>query len=114
MTGVQTCALPICAAQDLVLEFNSITKYSAIKVPGKDIMIDTRRHQTVLTTPGYFKLINAGYIDPVSMQVVGDDDMYIVEVSGLVVDEKTGKPIDENNHIIDGINYGFKVATQIV
>ncbi len=102
------------AAQDLVLEFNSITKYSAIKVPGKDIMIDTRRHQTVLTTPGYFKLINAGYIDPVSMQVVGDDDMYIVEVSGLVVDEKTGKPIDENNHIIDGINYGFKVATQIV
>ena len=102
------------AAQDLVLEFNSITKYNATKVPGKDIMIDMRRHQTVLSTPEYFQLINAGYIDPVSMRIVGDDDMYIVEISGLVVDEKTGKPIDENNHTIDGANYGFKIATQIV
>ncbi len=101
------------AAQDLVLEFNSITKYNAIKVPGKDILIDMKRHQTVLLVPGYFQLINAGYIDPVSFRQVGDDDMYIVEVSGLVIDEKTGKPIDENNHTIDGTNYGLKIATQI-
>ncbi|MCM1130096.1 MAG: phage terminase large subunit [Roseburia sp.] len=102
------------AAQDIVLEFNTLTKYNAIKVPGKDVLIDMKRHQTTLTIPNYFILLNAGYIDPVTFRMVGDDDMYIVEISGLVVDEKTGKPIDENNHVIDGTNYGLKIATQIV
>lgn len=102
------------AAQDLVLEFNTITKYNSMKVPGKDILIDMKRHQTALNVPDYFLLLNAGYIDPVTFNEVGDDDMYIVEISGLVVDEKTGKPIDENNHTIDATNYGLKVATQIV
>lgn len=102
------------AAPDIVLEFNTLTRYNAIPVPGKDIIIDMRRHQTTLTIPGYFQLINAGYIDPVNFRTIGDDDMYIVEVSGLVIDEKTGKPLDENNHTIDGTNYGLKVATKIV
>lgn len=102
------------AAPDIVLEFNTLTRYNAIPVPGKDIIIDMRRHQTTLTVPGYFQLINAGYIDPVNFRTIGDDDMYIVEVSGLVIDEKTGKPLDENNHAIDGTNYGLKVATKIV
>lgn len=101
------------AAQDLVLEFNTITKYNAIKVPNKDVLIDMKRHQTVLTVPNYFVLINAGYIDPVNMQWLSDFDKYIEEVSALVIDEKTKKPIDLNNHTIDGINYGFNVATQL-
>ena len=102
------------AAQDLVLEFNTITKYNAMKVPNKDVLIDMRRHQTVLTVPNYFTIINAGYIDPVSMRWLGDFDKYIEEVSALVIDEKTKKPIDLNDHTIDGINYGFNVATQLV
>lgn len=102
------------AAPDLVLEFNSITKYGAIKVPKKDILVDMKRHQGVLTVPNYFTLINAGYIDPVSMRVVDDYDKYIEEVSALVIDETTKKPMDLNNHTIDGINYGFYIATQII
>ena len=101
------------AAPDLILEFNTITKYNAMKVPNKDIIVDMRRHQGVLTVPGYFVLINAGYIDPTSMKWLGDYDMYIVEVSALVIDEKTKKPMDMNNHTIDGINYGLNVATQL-
>ena len=102
------------AAQDLVLEFNSISKYNAMKVPNKDVTIDMKRHQSVLTVPNYFVLINAGYIDPVSMRWISDFDKYIEEVSALVIDEKTKKPIDLNNHTIDGFNYGLNVATQIM
>jgi hypothetical protein len=48
------------------------------------------------------------------MRVISDFDKYIEEVSALVIDEKTKKPMDLNNHTIDGINYGFNVATQIM
>ena len=101
------------AAQDLVLAFNTTTKYKAMKVPKKDIILDMKRHQNVLTVPNYFTLINAGYIDPISFNKVSDYDMYIEEILSLVVDEKTGKPIDKKNHTIDGFNYGINVATQI-
>lgn len=101
------------AAQDLVLEFNLRTKYAAMPVPGKDILLDMKRHQNVLTAPDYFLLINEGYYDPVTMNKIDDNDMYIQEIVALTVDDK-GKPMDGNNHSIDGINYGLKVATQIV
>lgn len=110
------------AAQDLVLSFNLKTKYKAIKVPGKDILIDMKRHQDALTVPNYIKIVNAGYIDPVTLSIengqmsyekVHDYDMYIQEVETLVMDEKTNKPVDKDNHTIDGFNYGLHVATQL-
>lgn len=102
------------AAQDLVLSFNDITKYKAIPTPGKDRKLDWKRHQNVLSVPGYFLLLNAGYIDPTNMKFVGDYDKYIEEITALLVDEKTGLPIDAGNHTIDAINYAIKIATQIM
>lgn len=100
------------AAQDLVLEFNNSTKYNAISVGKKDVVIDMKRLQNVYTAPDYFITINAGYIDPMSigseLVTLGDNDMLIVEMFSIVVDPKTGKPIDGNDHMTDGLKYAVK------
>lgn len=111
------------AAQDLVLQFNESTKYNAISVGKKDVIIDMKRLQNVYTVPDYFLTVNAGYIDPLSLprringtqgfeqpnfNYLGDDDMLIVETLSLCVDEKTGKPMDGNDHMIDGLKYAVK------
>ena len=107
------------ASQDLVLQFNESTKYTAMSVGKKDVVIDMKRLQNVYSAPDYFVTINAGYIDPLSIpnrsnfdrpnfNFLGDDDMLIVETLSLCVDEKTGKALDGNDHMIDGLKYAVK------
>ena len=107
------------ASQDLVLQFNESTKYTAMSVGKKDVVIDMKRLQNVYSAPDYFITINAGYIDPLSIpnrsnfdrpnfNFLGDDDMLIVETLSLCVDEKTGKALDGNDHMIDGLKYAVK------
>lgn len=107
------------ASQDIMLEFNNSTRYQAISVGQKDVILDMRRLQNVYTAPGYFITINAGYIDPLSIpfenaynspnfKILGDDDMLIVETLSLVINEKTGRPMDGNDHMIDATKYAVK------
>ena len=107
------------ASQDIMLEFNNSTKYHALSVGQKDVMRDMRRLQNVYTVPDYFITVNAGYIDPLSiplrqdyehpnLKLLGDNDMLIVETLSLITDEKTGKPIDGNDHMIDATKYAVK------
>lgn len=110
------------AAQDIALQFNESTKYEALSVGKKDVFIDMKRLQNVYTAPDYFVMVNAGYIDPLSipsrnpdgtfknanLEILGDDDMLIVEMLSIVVDEKTGKPIDGNDHSTDSMKYAVK------
>lgn len=113
------------ASQDLMLEFNNSTKYNATSVGKKDVIIDMKRLQNVLTMPDYFVTINAGYIDPLSIprkrqgsigydesqinfNYLGDDDMLIVEMLSLCVNPDTGRPLDGNDHMIDGLKYAVK------
>lgn len=110
------------ASQDLMLEFNNSTKYNATSVGKKDVIIDMKRVQNVLTVPDYFITVNAGYIDPLSLprfksgngfenanfNYLGDDDMLIVEMLSLCVNPDTGKPMDGNDHTIDGLKYACK------
>lgn len=94
------------AAQDLVLSFNFIGEYKAVKVPKKDRIVDMRRVQGILTPPDYFVILNYGYIDPVTGQKLAADDMLIDELENKVTDEKTGYPEDGNDHAIDALKYG--------
>lgn len=111
------------ASQDLMLEFNNSTKYNATSVGKKDVFIDMKRLQNVYTVPDYFITINAGYIDPLSLpkrkrdgigfeeanfNYLGDDDMLIVEMLSLCVNPDTGKPMDGNDHMTDGLKYAVK------
>ena len=107
------------ASQDIMLEFNNSTRYQAISVGQKDVILDMRRLQNVYTAPNYFITINAGYIDPLSIplenaynspnfKILGDDDMLIVETLSLVINEKTGRPMDGNDHMIDATKYAVK------
>ena len=107
------------ASQDMMLEFNNSTKYHAMSVGQKDVILDMRRLQNVYTVPDYFITINAGYVDPLTIpskksyehpnfRMLGDDDMLIVETLSLMIDEKTNKPIDGNDHMIDATKYAVK------
>lgn len=101
------------AAQDLVLEFNKHGKYQAVPVPKKDVLLDMKRVQGMLSTYldvekniPYWQMINAGYIDPVTFKKISDDDKQIEEFYYIAIDEKTKKPVDGNDHATDGLKYG--------
>lgn len=96
------------AGQDMVLTGNELTHYSWYDCGKKDIIKDMKHLQDVLAYPDLFITIDAGYIDPISMNEVGNYDMLIEEMLALCVDENTGKPIDGNDHMIDGLKYGIK------
>ena len=109
------------ASADLINQFNYASKYRAISTGAKDVIIDMRNLQNIYTVPNYFITVNAGYIDPLSLpkkidngyqspsfRMLGDDDMLIVEMQTIVMDEKTNKPMDGNDHMTDGMKYALK------
>lgn len=109
------------ASADLINQFNYSSKYHAVSTGAKDVIIDMRNLQNVYTVPNYFITVNAGYIDPISLpqktsngyassnfKMLGDNDMLIVEELSLIMDEKTNKPVDGNDHMTDGMKYAIK------
>lgn len=96
------------AASDLFLEFNRRGHFETTKVDKKDIMADMRRLQSVLSYDGLFKIINKGYIDPTTNELLGENDMLIEELLSKVINEKNGKPEDGNDHCIDACKYGTR------
>ena len=109
------------ASADLINQFNYSSKYHAVSTGAKDVIIDMRNLQNVYTVPNYFITVNAGYIDPISLpqktsngyassnfRMLGDNDMLIVEELSLIMDEKTNKPVDGNDHMTDGMKYAIK------
>lgn len=94
------------ASQDIKLEFYKTAYYNAVAVPKKDIIVDMRRLQSMLSTPNLIKILNLGYFDPLNGLKLKDDDMLITELENLVVDSKSGKPMDGNDHSIDAAKYG--------
>lgn len=97
--------------QSLLLEVNLNTKYDATKVPKKDIQKDTQRAIGVIEKDDYFYQVDAGYIDPITFELKGNTDMFIVELENKVWDKKKGNvPEDGNDHCIDA----FKYATYMI
>jgi hypothetical protein len=55
----------------------------------------------------YFYIINAGYRNPLNpSEVLGQDDMFIVELNNKVWDMRKNLPEDGNDHCIDAFKYG--------
>ena len=96
------------AASDLFLEFQRRGHFETTKVDKKDIMADMRRLQSVLSYEGLFAIINEGYRDPLTNELIGDNDMLIEELLSKVINEKNGKPEDGNDHCIDACKYGTR------
>lgn len=96
------------AASDLFLEFQRRGHFETTKVDKKDVMADMRRLQSVLSYEGLFKIINEGYKDPVTSELLGENDMLIEELLSKVINEKNGKPEDGNDHCIDACKYGTR------
>ena len=92
--------------QALLLEIRLYTHYDGMPVLKKDIMQDTQRAIGTIEKDNFF-IINAGDIDPVTMQKRGEVDMFIVELENKVWDKKKGNvPEDGNDHCIDAFKYG--------
>lgn len=93
--------------QTLLLEINMRTHYKASKVGEKNIMADTQRAIGFIDAENYFYIIDAGFIDPVTYEQVGNTDMFIIELENKVWDKKKGNvPEDGNDHAIDAFKYG--------
>lgn len=96
------------AASDLFLEFQRRGHFETSKVDKKDVMQDMRRLQSVLSYEGLFAIINEGYRDPLTNEVLGENDMLIEEFQSKVINEKNGKPEDGNDHCLDACKYGTR------
>lgn len=96
------------AASDLFLEFNRRGHFACHKVDKKDIMADMRRLQSVLSYQELFAIIDEGYRDPITDELIGEHDMLIEELQAKVINEKNGKPEDGNDHCIDACKYGTR------
>lgn len=93
------------AASDIFLQLLQYGHYNTMKVGKKDIMVDMRRVQALLSYQGAFKIIDQGYKDPLTGSILGEHDMLIEELQSKVIDEKTGKPEDGGDHDIDALKY---------
>ena len=93
------------AASDIFLQLLQYGHYNTMKVGKKDIMVDMRRVQALLSYQGAFKIIDQGYKDPLTGSILGEHDMLIEELQSKVIDDKTGKPEDGNDHDIDAFKY---------
>lgn len=96
------------AASDLFLEFQRRGHFETSKVDKKDVMVDMRRLQSVLSYEGLFAIINEGYLDPLTNEMLGENDMLIEEFQSKVINEKNGKPEDGNDHCLDACKYGTR------
>ena len=93
--------------QDLIYEINLRTQFSACKVEKKDILKDTQRVKSIIGKDDYFYIIDAGYRNPLNPnELLGQTDMFIVELNNKVWDMKKNQPEDGNDHCIDAFKYG--------
>lgn len=91
--------------QALMLEMNLSTHYNSIPVGKKDIATDITRAIGTMEREDLI-IINAGDIDPTTMQKRGEMDMLVIEVENKVWDRKKGNvPEDGNDHCIDAFKY---------
>ena len=93
--------------QDLIYEINLQTPFNASAVEKKDILKDTQRVKSIIGKDDYFYIIDAGYRNPLNPnEVLGQTDMFIVELNNKVWDMKKNQPEDGNDHCIDAFKYG--------
>lgn len=93
--------------QDLIYELNLKTPFAASKVEKKDILKDTQRVKSIIGKDDYFYIIDAGYRNPIKPdELLGQTDMFIVELNNKVWDLKKNQPEDGNDHCIDAFKYG--------
>lgn len=93
--------------QDLIYEINLNTPFTAAPVEKKDILKDTQRVKSIIGKDEYFYIIDAGYRNPLNPnEVLGQTDMFIVELNNKVWDLKKNLPEDGNDHCIDAFKYG--------
>ncbi len=93
--------------QDLIYEINLKTPFAASKVEKKDILKDTQRVKSIIGRDDYFYIIDAGYRNPIKPdELLGQTDMFIVELNNKVWDLKKNQPEDGNDHCIDAFKYG--------
>ena len=105
--AVQIIGDSAAITQDLILEINLKTPFSAVKVEKKDILKDTQRVKSIIGKDDYFYIIDAGYRNPLKpTELLGQTDMFIVELNNKVWDLKKNQPEDGNDHCIDAFKYG--------
>ena len=93
--------------QDLIYEINLQTPFNASAVEKKDILKDTQRVKSIIGKDDYFYIIDAGYRNPLNPEeLLGQTDMFIVELNNKVWDLKKNQPEDGNDHCIDAFKYG--------
>ena len=93
--------------QDLIYEINLQTPFNASAVEKKDILKDTQRVKSIIAKDDYFYIIDAGYRNPLNPEeLLGQTDMFIVELNNKVWDLKKNQPEDGNDHCIDAFKYG--------
>ena len=93
--------------QDLIYEINLQTPFNASAVEKKDILKDTQRVKSIIGKDDYFYIIDAGYRNPLNPEeLLGQTDMFIVELNNKVWDMKKNQPEDGNDHCIDAFKYG--------
>ena len=105
--AVQIIGDSAAITQDLIYEINLKTQFSACKVAKKDILKDTQRVKSIIAKDDYFYIIDAGYRNPLNPnEVIGQTDMFIIELQNQVWDKKKNQPEDGNDHCIDAFKYG--------
>ena len=93
--------------QDLMYEINLKTPFRAMKVEKKDILKDTQRVKSIIGKDNFFYIIDAGYRNPLNPnELLGNNDMFIVELNNQIWDIKKNQPMDGNDHCIDAFKYG--------
>lgn len=81
-------------------------------VSKKDIIADVQRVRGLLSMDGYCLMENGPYISPLTGAKLGDESQLIVEIEGLITDEKTGKPRDGNDHCENALRYASLLLKQ--
>ena len=100
--------------QDLMYEINLKTPFRAMKVEKKDILKDTQRVKSIIGKDDWFYIIDAGYRNPLNPnEVLGNNDMFIVELNNQIWDLKKNQPMDGNDHCIDAFKYASSYIYQM-
>ena len=100
--------------QDLMYEINLKTPFRAMKVDKKDILKDTQRVKSIIGKEDWFYIIDAGYRNPLNPnEVLGHNDMFIVELNNQIWDLKKNQPMDGNDHCIDAFKYASSYIYQM-
>ena len=100
--------------QDLMYEINLKTPFRAMKVEKKDILKDTQRVKSIIGKEDWFYIIDAGYRNPLNPnELLGHNDMFIVELNNQIWDLKKNQPMDGNDHCIDAFKYASSYIYQM-